>query len=124
MSSKVDAIKETLDNEEQKIGAEIFKRALAYPIRQISQNAGVNGNVIIEKILSTDNVSYGYNAAKGKYEDLMAAGILDPAKVKLKKTALLIQTFYIARIQQNMKKTLIVFLSVCESHEYISYIIQ
>nr|GMD27357.1 chaperonin 60 subunit beta 4, chloroplastic [Ipomoea batatas] len=81
LSSKVDAIKETLDNEDQKIGAEIFKRALAYPIRQISQNAGVNGNVIIEKILSTDNVSYGYNAAKGKYEDLMAAGILDPAKV-------------------------------------------
>ncbi|CAL2232058.1 unnamed protein product [Prunus armeniaca] len=81
LSQKVDGIKELLDNEEQKIGAEIFKRALSYPVKLISKNAGVNGNVVVEKILSNDNMGYGYNAAKDCYEDLMKAGIMDPSKV-------------------------------------------
>ncbi|XP_008243762.1 PREDICTED: chaperonin 60 subunit beta 4, chloroplastic isoform X1 [Prunus mume] len=81
LSKKVDGIKELLDNEEQKIGAEIFKRALSYPVKLISKNAGVNGNVVVEKILSNDNMGYGYNAAKDCYEDLMKAGIMDPSKV-------------------------------------------
>lgn len=81
LSLKVDGIKELLDNEEQKIGANIFKRALAYPARQIAKNAGVNGNVVIEKVLSVRDTRYGYNAATDEYEDLMAAGILDPSKV-------------------------------------------
>ncbi|GAA0177541.1 hypothetical protein LIER_29709 [Lithospermum erythrorhizon] len=81
LSLKVDGIKECLDNEEQKIGADIMKRALLYPTRQIAKNAGVNGNVVIEKILSVDDIRYGYNAAKDQYEDLIDAGILDPAKV-------------------------------------------
>eukprot|EP00268_Persea_americana_P020375 TRINITY_DN20575_c0_g1_i9.p1 TRINITY_DN20575_c0_g1~~TRINITY_DN20575_c0_g1_i9.p1 ORF type:complete len:322 (+),score=74.72 TRINITY_DN20575_c0_g1_i9:1036-2001(+) len=81
LSTKVDQIKENLDNEEQKIGADIFIRALTYPLKLIAKNAGVNGSVVVEKVLSTDNVRYGYNAAKDCYEDLMAAGILDPSKV-------------------------------------------
>lgn len=81
LSQKVDGIKELLDNEEQKNGAEIFKRALSYPVKLISKNAGVNGNVVVEKILSNDNMGYGYNAAKDCYEDLMKAGIMDPSKV-------------------------------------------
>ncbi|BBG93562.1 TCP-1/cpn60 chaperonin family protein, partial [Prunus dulcis] len=81
LSKKVDGIKELLDNEEQKIGAEIFKRALSYPVKLIAKNAGVNGNVVVEKILSNDNIGYGYNAAKDCYEDLMKAGIMDPSKV-------------------------------------------
>ncbi|XP_058112396.1 ruBisCO large subunit-binding protein subunit beta, chloroplastic-like isoform X3 [Magnolia sinica] len=81
LSMKVDDIKERLDNEEQKIGADIFKRALSYPSKMIAKNAGVNGNVVVEKVLSTDDIRYGYNAAKDCYEDLMAAGILDPTKV-------------------------------------------
>ncbi|CAL8095798.1 unnamed protein product [Prunus armeniaca] len=81
LSQKVDGIKELLDNEEQKIGAEIFKRALSYPVKLISKNAGVNGNVVVEKILSNDNMGYGYNAAKDCYEDIMKAGIMDPSKV-------------------------------------------
>ncbi|XP_028761863.1 LOW QUALITY PROTEIN: chaperonin 60 subunit beta 4, chloroplastic-like [Neltuma alba] len=81
LSTKVDSIKEHLDNEEQKIGAEIFRRALSYPTRLIAKNAGVNGNVIIDKILSNDDVNFGYNAAKDRYEDLMQAGIMDPTKV-------------------------------------------
>ncbi|PQM35516.1 chaperonin 60 subunit beta 4 chloroplastic isoform X1 [Prunus yedoensis var. nudiflora] len=81
LSKKVDGIKELLDNEEQRIGAEIFKRALSYPAKLIAKNAGVNGNVVVEKILSNDNMGYGYNAAKDCYEDLMKAGIMDPSKV-------------------------------------------
>ncbi|XWS11965.1 hypothetical protein CRYUN_Cryun37aG0050100 [Craigia yunnanensis] len=81
LAAKVDAIKETLDNDEQKVGADIVKMALSYPMKLIAKNAGVNGSVVIEKVLSNDNPNYGYNAATGKYEDLMAAGIIDPTKV-------------------------------------------
>ncbi|TKY69471.1 Chaperonin 60 subunit beta 4 [Spatholobus suberectus] len=81
LSQKVDGIKKLLDNEEQKIGAEIFRRALSYPARMIAKNAGVNGNVVIDKVLSDDNMNFGYNAARDCYEDLMKAGIMDPAKV-------------------------------------------
>lgn len=81
LSMKVDCIKELLENEEQKVGADIFRRALNYPIRRIAKNAGVNGNIVIEEVLSSDNVSYGYNAARDRYEDLIAAGIIDPSKV-------------------------------------------
>uniref|UniRef100_A0A1J3G8E1 Chaperonin 60 subunit beta 1, chloroplastic n=1 Tax=Noccaea caerulescens TaxID=107243 RepID=A0A1J3G8E1_NOCCA len=81
LASKVDAIKATLENDEEKVGAEIVKRALSYPLKLIAKNAGVNGSVVSEKVLSNDNVKFGYNAATGKYEDLMAAGIIDPTKV-------------------------------------------
>ncbi|KAI3834965.1 hypothetical protein MKX03_025306 [Papaver bracteatum] len=81
LASKVDAIKLTLDNDEQKVGAEIVRRALCYPLKLIAKNAGDNGSVVMEKVLSNDNYKFGYNAATGKYEDLMAAGIIDPTKV-------------------------------------------
>ncbi|GKC27292.1 TCP-1/cpn60 chaperonin family protein, partial [Tanacetum coccineum] len=69
-----------MDYEEQKIGARIFKRALEYPARQIAKNGGVKGSVVIEKILSNDDVRYGYNDASNKYEDLMASDIIGPTK--------------------------------------------
>ncbi|KAG6590073.1 hypothetical protein SDJN03_15496, partial [Cucurbita argyrosperma subsp. sororia] len=81
LASKVDAIKESFENDEEKVGADIVKRALAYPLKLIAKNAGVNGSVVSEKVLSSDNFRYGYNAATGNYEDLMAAGIIDPTKV-------------------------------------------
>ncbi|CAD5168019.1 unnamed protein product, partial [Musa acuminata subsp. malaccensis] len=81
LSTMVDGIKDYLDNEEQKIGADIFKRALSYPAKLIAKNAGVNGDVIVNKVLSNDDIRYGYNAAMNCYEDLVAAGILDPSKV-------------------------------------------
>nr|XP_027096392.1 chaperonin 60 subunit beta 4, chloroplastic isoform X2 [Coffea arabica] len=81
LSLKVEDIKNHLDNEEQRIGADILRKALAYPARQIAKNAGLNGNAVIEKVLSVDNAAYGYNAARDKYEDLVAARILDPSKV-------------------------------------------
>ncbi|CAO2822463.1 unnamed protein product [Amaranthus hypochondriacus] len=81
LSSKVDAVKDQLVNEEEKVGADIVKRALSYPLKLIAKNAGVNGSVVSEKVLANDNPRYGYNAATGQYEDLMAAGIIDPTKV-------------------------------------------
>ncbi|XP_071712154.1 ruBisCO large subunit-binding protein subunit beta, chloroplastic-like [Rutidosis leptorrhynchoides] len=81
LAAKVDSIKDTLDNDEQKVGADIVKRALGYPMKLIAKNAGVNGSVVIEKVLASDNPKFGYNAATGNYEDLMAAGIIDPTKV-------------------------------------------
>ncbi|EFJ33580.1 hypothetical protein SELMODRAFT_142800 [Selaginella moellendorffii] len=81
LSSKVDAIKDTLENDEQKIGAEIVRKALSYPVKLIAKNAGVNGSVIVEKVLADDNFNHGYNAATGAFENLMAAGIIDPTKV-------------------------------------------
>ncbi|KAD5960478.1 hypothetical protein R6Q59_013578 [Mikania micrantha] len=81
LASKVDAIKDTLDNDEEKVGADIVKRALSYPLKLIAKNAGVNGSVVSEKVLATDNARFGYNAATDTYEDLMSAGIIDPTKV-------------------------------------------
>jgi chaperonin GroEL len=68
-----------LDGEEM-IGINILKRALEEPIRQIAQNAGVEGAVVIEKIRAS-NGAFGFNAAKMKYEDMLAAGVVDPTKV-------------------------------------------
>ncbi|KMZ69424.1 Chaperonin 60 subunit beta 2, chloroplastic [Zostera marina] len=81
LAASVDEIKETLENDEQKVGAEIVRKALSYPLKLIAKNAGVNGSVVTEKVLSNDNVKFGYNAATGKYEDLMSVGIIDPTKV-------------------------------------------
>lgn len=81
LAAKVDGIKATLENNEQQAGADIVKRALSYPLKLIAENAGVNGSVVVEKVLSNDNYKFGFNAATGSYEDLMAAGIIDPSKV-------------------------------------------
>jgi len=66
--------------EEEKIGIDILKRALREPLKSISQNAGVEGSVIVEKVKSREG-NYGFNAQTLKFEDLIAAGIVDPTKV-------------------------------------------
>ncbi|KAK9045928.1 hypothetical protein V6N11_051831 [Hibiscus sabdariffa] len=81
MSKEVEDNRDCLDNDEEKVGADIVKRALSYPLKLIAKNAGVNGSVVSEKVLSEDNPRYGFNVATGKYEDLMSAGIIDPTKV-------------------------------------------
>ncbi|KAF6171401.1 hypothetical protein GIB67_009542, partial [Kingdonia uniflora] len=73
LAVKVDAIKLTLDNDEQKVGADIVKRALSYPLKLIAKNVGDNGSVVMEKVFFSDNFKYGCNAATGKYKDLMVA---------------------------------------------------
>ena len=67
------------DNDEQ-IGVNIVKRALEEPLRQIAGNAGMEGAVVVGKVREGDD-SFGFNAATEKYEDLVAAGVIDPAKV-------------------------------------------
>ncbi|KOP23996.1 molecular chaperone GroEL [Hapalosiphon sp. MRB220] len=79
LSKKVAEIKNTLSDEE-KIGADIVERSLDAPLRQIADNAGVEGAVIVEKVRTTE-FNVGYNAATGEFQDMIAAGIIDPAKV-------------------------------------------
>src|ERR1700704_398588 len=69
-----------------KVGVNIVRRALEEPARQIANNAGEEGSVVVKQLLSSNGTS-GFNAATGKYEDLVAAGVIDPAKVT--KTALI-----------------------------------
>ncbi len=71
---------ESEDADEQ-IGVTIVRRALEEPVRQIANNAGKEGAVIVENIRAEDNDTYGFNAATEKFEDLVAAGVIDPAKV-------------------------------------------
>jgi len=67
-------------SEEEKMGAEIIRKALEEPLKQIANNAGFEGSVVVEKVKSQDG-AFGFNAEKGDYEDLMKAGVIDPAKV-------------------------------------------
>jgi chaperonin GroEL len=71
---------------DEKIGFEIMVEALKAPCRQIADNAGEDGEVVVSQILENKNPSYGYNAATGEYGDMFKLGIIDPAKVA--KTAL------------------------------------
>ena len=66
---------------DEQIGVDIVKRALEEPLRQIVSNAGKEGAVIIEQVRSSKEVNYGYNVVTEKFEDLVSAGIIDPAKV-------------------------------------------
>jgi chaperonin GroEL len=66
--------------EEQQFGVKIVRRALEEPLRQISQNGGWDGSIIVEKV-RTSKGAFGWNAASGEYEDLLEAGVIDPTKV-------------------------------------------
>ena len=79
LTQKLETFKQSLKPEEQ-IGANIVIRALEAPLRQIADNAGVEGSVVVEKVRDMD-FNVGYNALTNQYEDLIAAGIIDPAKV-------------------------------------------
>ena len=76
---EVEKYVETLEGDE-KTGAQIIQRALEEPIRQIAENAGLEGSVVVAEVKRQKN-GYGFNAATEKYEDMIAAGIVDPAKV-------------------------------------------
>jgi chaperonin GroEL len=77
---KFDVTKDGGDADEQ-IGVNIVKRALEEPLRQIVQNAGKEGAVIVERVRSNNNDSFGFNAQTEQFEDLVKAGVIDPAKV-------------------------------------------
>jgi chaperonin GroEL len=63
------------------VGANIVRRALEEPLRQIARNAGSEGAIVVEHVKESKNANYGYNALTGDYEDLVKAGVIDPAKV-------------------------------------------
>ena len=71
----------TGDNDDQTAGIAIVRRALQAPIRQIAENAGVEGSIVVGKILEKDDATFGFNAQTEQYVDLVADGVIDPAKV-------------------------------------------
>lgn len=68
-------------NDDQQSGIDIIRRALRVPLRQIADNAGEDGAYIVGKLLESADYNWGFNAATGKHEDLVQAGVIDPAKV-------------------------------------------
>ena len=69
------------DNDDQRLGIEIVRRSLQAPVRQIAANAGVDGSIVVGKLLDSTDAVFGFDAQTGTYVDLVAAGIIDPAKV-------------------------------------------
>ncbi|MFL5499725.1 MAG: TCP-1/cpn60 chaperonin family protein, partial [Gemmatimonadaceae bacterium] len=70
-----------LDDSDEQIGVDIVRRAVEEPMRMIVQNAGGDGSIVVEKIRNSKENNYGYNALTDEYEDLVAAGVIDPTKV-------------------------------------------
>jgi chaperonin GroEL len=71
----------TGDNADQTAGIAIIRRAIQAPIRQIVENAGVEGSIVVGKVLENSSATYGFNAQTEEYGDLVAMGVIDPAKV-------------------------------------------
>ena len=68
-------------SDDEQIGCDIVRRALEEPLRQIAHNAGVEGAVVVAKVINSDKENYGYNAESNTYRDLVRDGVIDPAKV-------------------------------------------
>ena len=68
-------------NNDQKVGIEIVRKAIQSPARQIAENAGADGSIVIGKIADKNDANYGYDAQAGEYKDMVGAGIIDPTKV-------------------------------------------
>jgi chaperonin GroEL len=69
------------DNDDQEAGVAIVRRALQAPIRQIAENAGVEGSIVVGKVLENKSATFGFNAQTEEYVDMVQAGVIDPAKV-------------------------------------------
>jgi chaperonin GroEL len=69
------------DNADQNAGIAIIRRALQAPIRQIAENSGVEGSIVVGKVLENEDASFGFNAQTEEYGDLVKMGVIDPAKV-------------------------------------------
>jgi chaperonin GroEL len=69
------------ENEDQRVGIEIVRRALRIPARLIAENAGVDGSIVVGKLTEQKNGTFGFDAQTGEYKDLVKAGIIDPTKV-------------------------------------------
>ena len=69
------------ENADQKVGIEIVRHALQAPMRQIAENAGAEGSIVVGKLLDRDEVNWGFDAQESEYKDMLQAGIIDPTKV-------------------------------------------
>jgi chaperonin GroEL len=69
------------DNDEQKAGVSIIRRSCEEPIRQIASNAGLDGAIVLDRVLADKNTSWGFNALTEVYGDLVKEGVIDPVKV-------------------------------------------
>jgi chaperonin GroEL len=78
----LDALKKTAKNDDQVLGIEIIRRAIEAPIKQISQNAGVDGAVICQKVKESKETNFGYNALTHEYGDMLKMGVIVPTKVE------------------------------------------
>ncbi|MCM8819058.1 MAG: chaperonin GroEL [Candidatus Omnitrophica bacterium] len=76
---EIDKIK--FDDPDEKTGGMIVKKALESPLRQIAENSGLDGAVVVQKVRESENPNFGFNAEKDNFEDLVEAGIIDPTKV-------------------------------------------
>ena len=68
-------------NDDQKVGIDIVRRALQSPVRQIAENAGVDGSIVVGKLLDKNDANWGFDAQTGEYVDMVKSGIIDPTKV-------------------------------------------
>jgi chaperonin GroEL len=71
----------TPSNPDQKVGIDIVRKALSWPARQIAENSGADGSIVVGKLLESKDANYGYDAQKGEFTDMIKAGIIDPTKV-------------------------------------------
>jgi chaperonin GroEL len=69
------------DNDDQRVGIDIVRKAALAPLRQIAENAGEDGAVISGKVLDKDEYTWGFDAQSGEFKDMVKAGIIDPTKV-------------------------------------------
>ncbi len=77
-----DALKKVkVSGEDEQVGVDIVRRALEEPMRIIAQNAGAEGSIVVEKVRTSKDKNFGYNAQTDEFEDLVAAGVIDPTKV-------------------------------------------
>jgi chaperonin GroEL len=73
--------KESGHSEDERLGIELIKRAAEEPLRWISQNAGLEGSIVVEKVRDGKEAEYGFNAQTETYENLVSSGVIDPVKV-------------------------------------------
>ncbi len=80
-ASAIDEAADKTKDHDEKIGVNIVRRAIEAPLRQLCENAGIDGSLVVQEIIKKKTGAFGYNVATGEYEDLFKAGVVDPTKV-------------------------------------------
>src|SRR3954467_5078158 len=78
----LDGVRKKVANEDQQVGVDIVRRAIEAPIKQIAENAGIDGSVVAQKVKESDQVNFGYNALTHQYGDMLKMGVIVPTKVE------------------------------------------